>query len=334
MNEQLISIIVPIYNVELYLKKCLNSIVNQTYKNIEIILIDDGSTDKSGAICDSYANVDNRIIVIHKNNEGVSSARNAGLQIAKGEYIGFVDPDDWIAEDMYEVLYLNAKKYNADVSVCKFKIVNYRFLANLTKKSNDTIFLGLKESMYYMLSYKTGYHCGPCNKLYKKEIIKEFDTKLSIAEDLLYNFEIYLEIKNGTVFENNEKYFYYYRNDSACHSLQFKKENFQEIRVWHGILKYICSSKTFRELRPLVIDSLSKTIWTSLFKLSYYNNHRNKKIYFLLKKKYKVEFEEFKAHTFKDYVLKVFYYLPYEIIGYIWKVWQYFKLLKYCLFVK
>ena len=121
--KELISIIVPVYNVEQYLDDCLISIINQTYKNIEIILIDDGSTDKSGKICDEYAKKDSRIIVIHKENGGVSSARNAGLRIAKGAYIGFVDPDDWIAEDMYEVLYSNAKKYDADVSVCKYKIV-------------------------------------------------------------------------------------------------------------------------------------------------------------------------------------------------------------------
>lgn len=129
--KELISIIVPVYNVEQYLDDCLISIINQTYKNLEIILIDDGSTDKSGKICDEYAKKDSRIIVIHKENGGVSSARNAGLRIAKGAYIGFVDPDDWIAEDMYEVLYSNAKKYDADVSVCKYKIVKNRRKDNL-----------------------------------------------------------------------------------------------------------------------------------------------------------------------------------------------------------
>ena len=109
MNK-LISIIIPVYNVEKYLEDCLNSVVNQTYKNLEIILIDDGSTDNSGKICDLYAKKDNRIVVIHKENAGVSSARNVGLKIAKGLYIGFVDPDDYIAEDMYEILYQNIIK--------------------------------------------------------------------------------------------------------------------------------------------------------------------------------------------------------------------------------
>ena len=100
----LISVIVPVYNVESYLEKCIDSIIHQTYKNLEIILVDDGSTDNSGKICDVYKEKDSRIKVIHKQNRGLSSARNCGLEIAKGEYIGFVDGDDYIAEDMYALL--------------------------------------------------------------------------------------------------------------------------------------------------------------------------------------------------------------------------------------
>lgn len=103
MNK--ISIIIPIYNVEQYLPQCLDSIINQTYKNLEIILINDGSTDNSGKICDNYAKVDNRIHVFHKKNEGVSSARNLGLEKCTGDFIGFVDPDDFIELNMYELLY-------------------------------------------------------------------------------------------------------------------------------------------------------------------------------------------------------------------------------------
>lgn len=327
---ELISIIVPVYNVEPYLENCLISIINQTYKNLEIILIDDGSKDNSGKICDEYAKKDNRIIVIHKENGGVSSARNAGLQIAGGAYIGFVDPDDWIANDMYETLYLNAKKYNADVSVCKFKIYKDRNFIKINHQiNNDAILLNQKKSMYYMLSYKEGYSCGPCNKLYRKDIIRKFNKKISIAEDLLYNFKIYLKITKGTVFENNEKYFYFYRDDSACHSLEFKKANLLEIKIWNKILQEISNSETFKELKPLVIYSLSKVIWSSLFKLSYYYNSRNKKIFYLLKNKYKTVLQNFKAYTFKDYVLKVFYYLPYEFISCIWKVWRYIKFKNY-----
>jgi len=118
MTEPLISVIIPVYNVEEYLEKCINSVIAQTYRNIEIIMVDDGSTDKSGTMCALLAEKDSRIVVIHKANGGLSSARNAGLNIAKGDYIGFVDSDDWIEPDMYECLISNMLKENADISIC------------------------------------------------------------------------------------------------------------------------------------------------------------------------------------------------------------------------
>ena len=99
MNEELISIIVPVYNVEEYLKECIDSIINQTYKRIEIILVDDGSTDKSGKICDDYAKIDKRIKVVHKENGGLSDARNVGISVSSGKYIAFVDSDDWVEKN-------------------------------------------------------------------------------------------------------------------------------------------------------------------------------------------------------------------------------------------
>lgn len=123
-----ISIVVPIYNVEKYLDQCVKSIINQTYKNLEIILVNDGSIDNSGKICDKYKRQDNRVIVIHKENGGSSDARNVGIQIATGKYIGFVDSDDYIEKDMYEFLYNNMINENADISCCN------RFLLWSNKK--------------------------------------------------------------------------------------------------------------------------------------------------------------------------------------------------------
>lgn len=117
-KTSLISVIVPIYNVELYLRQCLDSIIGQTYQNLEIILVDDGSTDNSGYICDAYASSDNRIKVIHKENSGVADARNVGLAASTGQYIGWVDPDDWIEPDMFEYLMSNMKQYSSDITVC------------------------------------------------------------------------------------------------------------------------------------------------------------------------------------------------------------------------
>ena len=116
--ENLISIIVPVYNVENYLRKCVDSIINQSYKNLEIILVDDGSTDSSGKICDEYSLKDSRIKVIHKKNGGLSDARNAGMEIASGDFWGFVDSDDYIDSDMYSVLLENLLGAEADLSAC------------------------------------------------------------------------------------------------------------------------------------------------------------------------------------------------------------------------
>ena len=117
MNKELISIVIPVYNVENYLEKCLNSVINQTYKNLEIIVVNDGSTDKSGDICDKYSEIDKRIKVIHKKNGGLSDARNAGINVAKGKYIGFVDSDDYIDKEMYNIMYNNIMVNKANICI-------------------------------------------------------------------------------------------------------------------------------------------------------------------------------------------------------------------------
>ena len=123
MNTSLITVIVPVYNVEGYLEACVESIRNQTYQNLEIILVDDGSSDRSGEICDRFAIKDSRIVVLHKVNEGQSSARNIALDRATGEYIAYVDSDDCVTKDYIEYLYSLLVKYHADMSVCEMKKV-------------------------------------------------------------------------------------------------------------------------------------------------------------------------------------------------------------------
>ena len=121
MEEGKISVIVPIYKVENYLNRCVESIRKQTYRNLEIILVDDGSPDACGEMCDRYAQEDSRIRVIHKENGGLSDARNAGIEVAAGEYIAFIDSDDWIDDKMYEVLYHTLLKYDADIAECSYR---------------------------------------------------------------------------------------------------------------------------------------------------------------------------------------------------------------------
>ena len=118
MNKPKISVVVPVYNAERFLHKCVDSILSQSFSDLELILVDDGSPDNSGAICDDYARQDSRVKVIHQRNSGVSVARNRGIQEASGDYIGFVDSDDWIDSEMYAVLYQTAKKEHTDIVMC------------------------------------------------------------------------------------------------------------------------------------------------------------------------------------------------------------------------
>ena len=137
-----ISIIVPIYNVEEYLRRAVDSIRCQTYTNLEIILVDDGSPDNSGVICDEYAKTDNRIKVIHKKNGGLSDARNAGIEAATGAYLGFIDSDDYIEPEMYQRLYSALVENDAEISVCRFRYVGSKEERNELLEINDEVLSG------------------------------------------------------------------------------------------------------------------------------------------------------------------------------------------------
>ena len=126
----MISVIVPVYKVEPYLRQCVDSILGQTYRDIEVLLIDDGSPDRCGEICEEYAGKDARVRVFHTENNGLSSARNLGLREAKGEYIGFVDSDDWIDPDMYEILLRRIEESGTNVSVCGVRSESQRFICD------------------------------------------------------------------------------------------------------------------------------------------------------------------------------------------------------------
>ncbi len=163
MNN-LISVIVPVYNVEKYLDKCINSIVNQTYKNLEIILVDDGSTDNSGKMCDDFAKQDSRIRVFHKENGGQCTARNLALDNAEGDYIAFVDSDDFISENMLELLLSDLLTYNADISSCSSTS------EDKTSGSGAVSAYENKEAVKLHLSDFPGLGHSTCDKLYKREL--------------------------------------------------------------------------------------------------------------------------------------------------------------------
>ena len=194
MDEKLVSVIIPAYNIEDYIGRCLDSIISQTYKNLEIIVVDDGSRDHTGEILDNYAKKDRRIKVIHKENGGVSSARNKGIEAAEGDYIGFIDGDDLIESEMYKTLVDLLEEENADIAHCGYQMVfpdRVDYYHNTGKKKIQTTEEGLKD----LLSGEM-IEPGLVNKLYKKELIKNcrLDETVKINEDLLMNFEKKFEV--------------------------------------------------------------------------------------------------------------------------------------------
>lgn len=197
-NKPLISIIVPVYNMENYLSVCVDSILAQTYTNLEIILVNDGSKDSSAQICDEYAEKDTRIKVVHKANGGLSSARNAGMDIATGEYIGFVDSDDSIRPNFFEILYDNLLKTDSDVSVCRFlNCTTQEGDQTIAKQAeNDLITFTSEESIINMFIGK--HFVGHvCNKLFKAELVKDirFFEELKNFEDAPFSFAAILRSK-------------------------------------------------------------------------------------------------------------------------------------------
>ena len=188
--DHLVSIIIPVYNVEKYLSQCIESVINQTYKNLEIILIDDGSPDNCGEICDSYAEKDSRIIVLHKKNEGVSAARNDGIAISKGEYICFVDSDDYVLENYVETLYKTIVEKKVDVVSCGF-FRKYGGVLYHNKKDQYSVAVECNSSQGFYDKLCIDFRADvPWNKIFKSSIIKEhhiaFQPGIHPGEDMLF----------------------------------------------------------------------------------------------------------------------------------------------------
>lgn len=221
MLNQKISVIVPVYNGQEYLRGSLDSLVASTHNNLEIILIDNGSTDGSGRICDEYAKNDERITVLHTENRGVSAARNAGLEIATGDYIGFLDSDDTIEPDTYEYLLEAAVNNNAEVVQCgvfkeftdKTQVVNSPKSPIVAESERD-----MKAEFWSHFAFSVW------SKIYKSQVVRDirFDTAYVIGEDLRYNFEALVKSRK-TLLLPCPKYHYLQRTGSACNAMPSEK---------------------------------------------------------------------------------------------------------------
>lgn len=219
-----LSVVLALYNCEKYIEKCLTSLLNQTYKNIEIIVVNDGSTDSSFDIVSKYQKIDKRVKLYSNKNMGVSYSRNFGISKCTGKYLTFVDSDDFLDEDMYEKMVNNLILTNSDISIVsyyeEFENSNTIFKSS---KENELKIYNQNEFISQILS-KNGFKGFVWNKLYKRDKIKTlFDENISICEDLLFNIENAFNI-NKVVYSTEKKYHYIQRNNSAMHSKLNMKE--------------------------------------------------------------------------------------------------------------
>ena len=243
----MISVIIPIYNVEKYLKKCIESIINQTYKNLEIILVDDGSTDNSPTICDEYKKKDKRIKVIHKKNGGLSDARNKGIDIATGDFISFVDSDDYIDLNMYEKL---VNEFNSDVDIVVFG--RYVEFPNKTLVTCPSDCIMNKENALISLASFKGFDMAAWDKIYKKSIISDLRFPFGKKnEDYFFTYKVFDKVK---AIKTISQPFYHYvqRPDSISRSknvphdaIEGAKEQVEYFKMNHVELMDIAYTNLF-----------------------------------------------------------------------------------------
>lgn len=275
LDEDKISVIVPVYNVEKYLSQCIESILKQTHKNLEIILVDDGSPDSSPEICDEYKKKDNRIKVIHKKNGGLALARNTGMDVATGKYIGFVDSDDMIAEDMYEVLLENIIKSDAEIAVCyKTDILeNLQIGKGVVEELNKT--QTLKKMV---LGIEFGSHA--CDKLFKREILANIRFPVGKTYEDLYTIYQWINTSNKIVLCKNNKY-YYRPNLESITAAAFSKSNMNLIYGLENLGNFF--KKNYKSLVKYQKMALAKSSSALLRKMITSNSYEEKYISYLIK---------------------------------------------------
>lgn len=271
MIQPKISVIVPIYNTSLWLHRCIDSIINQTYKNLEIILINDGSTDESPNIIDYYKSIDNRVVTVHQKNSGLVISRDVGIKIATGDYITFVDSDDAVDFDMYERLVKNAIEYNADISHCGMRFC-YENGDELYHYGTEKIIEMDSTQGLQALLEGTMIEPSLCNKLYSYHLMPDSCPDQSILnnEDLLRNFILFKRAKKS-VFADFCGYQYYQRTNSMSNNKQQLK-----------ISKHIFNTRKFIVdnsndiIKPLAYRSWLGSIVTSINILNFNNDNESK----------------------------------------------------------
>ena len=274
----MISVIIPIYNSEKYLSKCISSVLEQTYKDLELILVDDGSTDNSLNICNDFAERDSRIVVVHQKNAGVSAARNNGLKNAKGDFITFVDSDDYVENDWLELLFKAITEKNAEVAVCGIKLDDKQKIVECNCEMKEQIILRLQEC---------GLLYSVVNKLYRREkLTAEFKNGLKFGEDLLFNLEYFRKIKAIAIVSQA---LYFYRKDNQISATTgFREDKFDDILYLYNQTTDFCKTIADESVRNKMQNRFAALhVWDYLGNLqrkieferkSYIENYRYFKI--------------------------------------------------------
>ncbi|MDQ0242561.1 glycosyltransferase involved in cell wall biosynthesis [Bacillus fengqiuensis] len=305
IHNEKISVIIPVYNVEPYLERCLNTICGQSYKNLEIILVDDGSSDSSLLICKKFSHIDSRIKVIHQSNQGVSAARNKGLDEATGNYIAFVDSDDYIHPEMYERLYSLLKKHDADMSAC---FIRGCWDSNYTEPPRDDIAIrvydkfGAIKTVFDPKYEINGVGVVVTNRLYKKNLFNNllFSTRFKRGED--EQIICYLMKRVSKFVITDERLYYYFnRPESLVHRKSTEVQNIREhldlLDMYNERLS-LFREEEFNDIYNTCFSNMMNLVITAFFSI---NDRKVKKS---LVKKYRSHFNEFSERIFSDLSVK------------------------------
>lgn len=295
----MISVVVPVYNAEKMLKYCIDSILNQCYNNVELLLINDGSTDNSGALCDEYAQKDGRVKAVHQANAGVSAARNKGIELSSGEYICFVDSDDYIDREYFsQLLKLKEQAPQCDNIWCGFYTTSSYTGKDILEQAvlEPDISVSHTDRQHIMDLHKRRLDCGPYCKLYSAAVIKangiRFPKGYSLGEDLIFNLE-YLDHTDGRILILNKPLYFYVTDSQGSLTKKFHEDLFEKYKCLHAaMLEYLsrwnCDSKQL------------ESFYESCFYIYDYVLRNTFKKDSSIKKKYQYNRQILKSDEFKD----------------------------------
>ena len=314
-----VSVIIPVYNVEQYLNRCIDSVLNQTYKDFEIILVDDGSTDKSGEICDVYAEKDSRITVIHKENGGLSDARNFGIDAARGDFLTFLDSDDYFHPEYLEILVLNAERRNADIAICNYTVNRNPEPSFSAAESFDVKEMTAEQAVYeFVTCNKTWEFISACAKIYKSEIFENIRFSVGkINEDNFTTWKCYL--KSQKVIMCPVALYYIFPSENSITRRTYSKKNLDAVTAVEEMREYFKSRD--ERLYRIITDKLLSVYGVHYFKIK--KHLQDKKLCGGLKQKIKqIELEK---STTRKFAVSVNDYADAFIIAHPVKAELYYK---------